>query len=296
MPGCLRTFTVVIPVYNEIDALRHTVPALLDGLPPGARLVYVCNGCSDSSADFLLSITDNRLRVLETSRASKTLALAMGEEAEPGFPRFFVDADVLVSGAVLAQLADLLGKADVELVSPRLTFDHGGASLLARKANEVWLSLPHGEQGSFQQVIGVNRQGRARWGAMPEVTADDSFIAAQVPTERRHKAMNLAACVRPPATLPELFGTRLRILKGLAELEAMGIERPRAPGQKAALRRALLTPRTMPGALTYIATGLAARAAFALGVGRKGWYRDTSSRRSFAKTPPSSHDKQDSTR
>lgn len=277
---------IIIPVHDEIVALERTSKVLLEGLPEGARIVYVCNGCSDGSAAFLRALGDGRITVLERSQPSKSLALRAGEAACALFPRFYVDADVEVSGASIAAMCEILEThPGVDLVSPRLTFDQSRSSPLARRANAVWLNLPHGEKASFQQVMGVSRRGRTNWGVMPQVTADDSFIAAQIAPARQRKIDTLSARVRPPASLASLFGVRLRILKGLRELETLGVARPRAPGQRQALVRALLDPEHCLGAITYVGVTVAARIAFACGLGRERWYRDTGSRQPRGSEP-----------
>lgn len=265
-------------------ALQRSAPLLLEGLPADARLIYVCNGCTDASAAYLRNLRDARITVIELPNPSKSAALRAGEATCSALPRFYVDADVDVTGKTIAALArEFDGDDAIELISPQLRFDLTHCGPLARRVNALWLELPHGSTSSFQQVIGITAAGRARWGVMPDVTADDSFITAQVPAQLRRKVTTQSATVRPPASIAALFGVRLRILKGLDELAAMGIARPRAPGQRRALRRALLDPHTTLGALVHIAIGLAAKAAYIAGMGRRGWYRDETSRARLAR-------------
>lgn len=279
----MTSLSIVIPVYNEEAVLRITVPLLLHGLSDYAEIIYVCNGCSDGSAGFLRNYSDSRIKILELSCASKSQAIRAGERLCSTFPRFFIDADVRIHGADLTVLAMRLRNEPIDLISPRLVFDLDGASYPARKANDLWLRLPYGTDAAFQQVIGISEIGRAHWMELPDVTADDSFIVSCIPPERRRIAHDVTAIVRPPATITALIGVRIRILKGLAELEQMGIARPRQERQREALCQALCDSRQLVGAVAYIFVGLVARIAFAFGVGRSGWYRDKTSRKYFGK-------------
>lgn len=50
VPGC----GIVVPVCNEAAILPFTVPRLLScAQEVGARPVWVCNGCTDDSADLI---------------------------------------------------------------------------------------------------------------------------------------------------------------------------------------------------------------------------------------------------
>lgn len=90
-------FGVVVPVRNEAATLPRTVPALLDavaGRP--ARVVWVCNGCTDDSAALIRRHAGDTAEIIELGGAGKTLALQAGDEALGQiFPRFYIDADVV---------------------------------------------------------------------------------------------------------------------------------------------------------------------------------------------------------
>lgn len=275
----LPSVSVIIPVHNEEFALAITAPRLLPGLPYKAEVVYVCNGCTDGSAELLRRLNDPRVKITEMGVASKSAALNEGERDATIFPRFYVDADVSISGYDILRLAEYLHTHDVDLVSPVLSFNMTDCSWIGRAANRIWLELPHGRMSAFQQVIGLSQAARAQWGRFPDILADDSFIVSKVPEDRRVIVDDVVAEIRPPANFWALVGVRVRILRGMGQLQRLGIERPHAPRQSAELLRLLIRPRTAFGALTYIVIGLVARVLFMAGAGRKGWYRDESSRK-----------------
>lgn len=275
----LPSVSVIIPVHNEEVALAITAPQLLAGLRNEAEVVYVCNGCTDDSAELLRQLNDPRVKIIEMNVASKAAALNEGERGATIFPRFYVDADVAISGYDIMRLAEYLHTHDVDLVSPALAFDMTDCSWIARAANRIWLQLPHGRMSAFQQVIGLSQAARARWGRFPDILADDSFMVSRVSEDRRMIVGDIVAEIRPPANFWALVGVRVRILRGLDQLQRLGIERPHAPRQGAEFLRLLIRPRTAFGAMAYIVIGLVARVLFMAGAGTNGWYRDESSRK-----------------
>jgi hypothetical protein len=217
-----------------------------------------------------------RVRVLAIPEAGKARAIREGERHASIFPRFFVDADVEISGRDLAKLASRL-TGSIELISPRARFDLDGASRWATAVHLMWLRLPYSREAAFQGVLGVSEQGRRRWGEMPDLLADDIFIASHFPPSARALAEDVAVLVRPPRTFAAIVGVRRRFNAGHRQLAGAGITRRRAAGQKRALLLAMLKPRLMLPAAVYVVATLAAR------LPRRrlpqSWYRDETSRR-----------------
>lgn len=252
--------SVIVPVWNEAEVLPRSVPAVLaavGGMP--VRLVYVCNGCSDGSADLARRLLGGRGAVIELARPGKPGALNVGDVAAGDvFPRFYLDADVLPAPDAFHILAAALNAGQADLVAPEIRFDTQDMGLPARWVAEVWLALPHASV-AFHHLLGVSRAGRARWGDFPDVIADDVFIEAAVPPPRRAVLAATHVVTRPPSRLSGWIATRRRWAAGEAGLRAMGIAVPRAGGQRKALLRMVLTPRWSGKALLYLAVRLAAR-------------------------------------
>ena len=215
---------------------------------------------------------------MNLQEANKALAIRAAEKLATKYPRFFVDADVSIKGSELAQIATVLRQNAVELASPRLVMDFSDCSPFARAASEIWTRLPHAKHAAFQQVIGVSRSGRARWGEMPDLIADDTFITSRMPLDRRLILEDVAAVIRPPANLWSFFRVRIRSEKGVRQLRACGIDVPHEPGQRRELLRLALHPMTCLSALVYVCAVLAARALLLIGYGGRAWFQDRSSR------------------
>lgn len=274
-------FSVIVPVYNEAGILGETVARLMTALEgQSAQVVYVCNGSVDGSADIVRRVAGSRVAVLELPKASKTAAFNEAERHVTVFPRFYLDADVIVDPGTLPALAEALQCEDVYLVAPRIEFDRGNASWAANAVGEIWSILPHARSGAYHHLLGVSAAGRACWPAFPEVLADDTFIEAMVPRERRRIVMDVSLTTRPPRRFLAWVGVRARWLQGHRELARLGIGVAKAPGQHAALWRLLTHPRTCAKASVYVAARLLAGPVSRWAEHRKsGWFQDRSTRR-----------------
>ena len=99
------SISVVIAAHNEEDVLGRCLDALLqDARPRELEIAVVCNGCTDRTADVARGYGDG-VRVIETPVASKTAALNLGDARVSGFPRFYVDADVVLPIASIRRIA-----------------------------------------------------------------------------------------------------------------------------------------------------------------------------------------------
>jgi len=229
-------FSIVVPVYNESARIEETSRYLLDGLARDVEVVFVCNGCTDDSEKKLHSVVRNRAKVISCGRG-KALAIREGERHLEKFPRFYVDADVLISGHAISVLADELKTLDLMLVSPVIEYDLSETSWASRLVQTLWLDLPHGRHGAFHHVLGVSAEGRACWQDFPNLIADDSFIEAMIPMGRKRISATQLVLVRPPRTLRSFIMVRARWSQGQRQLVSRGLAAPRTRGQKRALFR-----------------------------------------------------------
>jgi len=268
-------FSVIVPVHDEASLLPETVPRLLAGLPPDTELVFVCNGCRDASPALIRALAGDRARLLVLPQAGKTAAMRAGEAAVSAFPVFYLDADVWVDGATVAALAATLDREGLELVSPRLVPDTRGAGRLARGVTEVWTALPHMRVAGFHNLLGLSRAGRARFGAIPDVRADDDYMAAHVPQAARRVVGDCTAVIRPPRSLASWIRVRARWASSQRELRRLGATAPATPGQLSALWSMAVAGRGLDVAAYAAVRGLAPVLAWRE---RGGWYRDDSSR------------------
>jgi len=213
--------SVVIPAHNEAAVL----PRLLDALSPGVdstqlSIVVVANGCSDDTAAVARQAEVN---VIEIGPGGKIKALNCGDAASSGFPRFYVDADVVVTARDLEIMASRLDQR-IEAVAPALHLDDGSSSLLVRSYHRYWGSLPsvrHSLAG--RGCFGVTATGRDRWDEFPDVVADDQFVNQQFAADEVAIVAEVSSIVTIPATLGALVRRKRRSHRGNLELAATGV-------------------------------------------------------------------------
>ncbi len=220
--------SILIPAHNEVGYIEPCLEALLASDPTDAQVevIVMANGCTDATVKVVRTYGERfaaknwPLKVLDIAQGGKMGALNAGDEAAQYAARIYLDADVLVSPPLMAQLAGVLA-AD----GPR--YASGGPIVVAEGSGftqayaRFWKSLPFCTYGvpGFG-VFAVNSEGRKRWGLFPDIISDDTFVRLSfAPSER----------VRVPATYrwPMIEGARLLIKVrrrqdvGVAEVRAL---------------------------------------------------------------------------
>jgi len=260
--------SVIIPASNEEAFLGDCLTALFASqpVPGGAEAVVVANGCRDRTADLARSFAGAarragwRLEVLDLPKGGKPGALNAGDAAARGEMRAYLDADVVVTPALMAQIAAALATgapvyAAGTAVIPR------ARSAVTRAYARFWQRLPFARSvAPGYGLFAVNAAGRARWGDFPAIISDDTFVRLQFrPSER----VQLAATYAWPMIegFDGLVRVRRRQDAGVAEIGARWPElmaheakAPLGPGQILAL--ALRDP---VGCAVYAAVSVAVR-------------------------------------
>ena len=92
-------------------------------------------------------------------------------------PRFYVDADIVVTAAALHEVAGRMSEP-VEAGAPSSFVDTSRSSFLVRRYYDVCgRACPISTRGLVGSgVVGVSEGGRSRFGEFPDVIADDDFV------------------------------------------------------------------------------------------------------------------------
>lgn len=255
MPKAAYTCGIVVPVRDEAKVLSRTVPALLRSVGnERTRIIWVCNGCRDGSVQAIRDSAGERAEIIQIETPGKTLALQEGDtllDRDDIFPRLYLDADTWMRAGDLERLLQPLRTGRAELVAAAHALDFSRCSALSAAMADCWLSLPFARTAAFLGAVAVSKSGRARWGRWPEVIADDMFMAAMVPPERRMMVAGSVATTYAPADFLSWVRMRARWLRGERQLLARGITIPSAENQKADLLRRLGQPRTALGSSAF---------------------------------------------
>lgn len=270
--------SIIIPANNEAALIGRCLAAVLASQgPTAAEIIVVANGCRDATAEVARGFGPQagergwRLAVLELAEGGKMGALNAGDAAAEYPMRAYLDADVVVSPALMGQLCDVLDRPGPAYASGKVVIAPA-ASRASRAYGRIYAQVPfmtHGVPGCG--LYAVNGPGRARWGAFPGIISDDTFVRLSfAPAER----FAVPASYRWPLVegLGNLLKVRRRQDAGVAEIARTfpalmaNDDKPRFGAAKA-LGMALRDPT---GFALYAGVGLVAR----LGRSRPGgWSR-----------------------
>lgn len=271
--------SIVVPAHNEERVLGRTLSALLADAAPGEfDVVVVANGCADATAAVARGFAG--VRVVETEVASKSNALRLGDDAAAGFPRVYLDADVVLPAAQLRALcAALMG--GVLAAGPRRLLPMDGVGWPVRWYYDVWERLPQVADELYGRgVIALSERGHGRLGAWDDVMADDLAVATAFGPAERAIVADAVVEIRPPRTYADLLRRRVRAMSGNARLVAG--DRPAAAraqprtGWRDLRRLVVADPRLAPKVLLFLGTAVLSRLRARRADGT--WLRDESSR------------------
>lgn len=185
--------SVIVPASNEEAYIGPCLTALFAStpVPGGAEVIVVANGCRDATAVRARALASAAraagwgFQVLDLAQGGKPNALNAGDAAATGDLRAYLDADVIVSPPVMAQLVQALAieQARYAGATPRIP---PARSAVTRAYARFWQRLPFAQSvAPGYGLFAVNAAGRARWGDFPAIISDDTFVRLQFAPEER---------------------------------------------------------------------------------------------------------------
>jgi glycosyltransferase involved in cell wall biosynthesis len=278
--------SIVLPACNEAAVLGRTLDSLVGGAAPGEfDVLVVANGCTDSTAEVAARAG---VRVLETATPGKANALRLGDEACTGFPRVYLDADVVVTADDLRLVVAALQEPGVLAAAPAPQLNLDGASWVMRRVHKVHDTLV----GPSRALAGVgiyalDADGHARVFPMPDVLADDEWVHRSFAPDERTVVAAARSVVRPALTVSAHLRRRVRVRLGNRQLEALG--KPSAHGRLRLRSLGRLVRQREVGALDatcYLAVLVVDRVMSRRQRGREvTWAADTTSRQTPSSAP-----------
>jgi glycosyltransferase involved in cell wall biosynthesis len=278
----LPTVGVVIAAHNEAAVLGRCLDALIgDPAAPPLDITVVANGCTDTTTSVAASRPG--VRVIDLPAPGKAAALNAGDAVTTGFPRLYLDADIMLPHGSLRALA-AAATGDTLAVVPRRRLDLTGRPLPVRGYYAVNSRLPAYRAALFGRgAILLSEQGRARFGQFPAMVADDLFLDSLFTAAEKREVPEAVSTVATPRRTGDLLRRLIRVRAGNAAMRAAAArgEVPvtvRRSVRSSWLRDVVLPhPSLAPAAACYVALTLVAelRARRRPGVA---WGHDASSR------------------
>lgn len=186
---------IVIPAHNEVGYIEPCLESLLASKSTGApvEVIVIANGCTDRTAAVARAYGDAfaakgwPLVVLDLAQGGKIGALNAGDRTASHGARIYVDADVVVTPPLIAQLAAVLD-VDVPRYASGNPVVRAHGSAFTQAYARFWANLPfctHGVPGFG--VFAVNAPARRRWAEFPDIISDDTFVRLSFAPEERHR-------------------------------------------------------------------------------------------------------------
>lgn len=277
--------SIIIPAHNEANVIARCLDAMTEGAEPGElEILVVCNGCTDDTAEIARRYSP-LVTVLESEIPSKNAALNLGHARASSYPRFYVDADIVMPIESIRRTAEVLRGGTIHGAAPRMRVDLEGRGWPIRAYYDIWLRTPYVEEGMLGSgVYAISEEGGSRFTTFPDIIADDGFARLLFKPEERVTVEDAWFLMTPPETLRSLIHINVRRRVGRFEMAELHPEttRDEAKHQRGALYRLFAKPSLWPGLAVYLYAKIACMAIYFVRErqGRhKEWNRDDTSRK-----------------
>jgi glycosyltransferase involved in cell wall biosynthesis len=275
--------SVVIAAHNEESVIGACLDALLAQGVRSNEVVVVANGCTDLTAGVA---RERGVVVIDLPEPGKAGALNAGDAVAIGYPRIYLDADIVVPPACVASVLASFERVPGALAAvPRRRVNTAGRAWPVRAYFAVNTRLPAFEEGLFGRgMIALSAEGRSRFAEFPEMVADDLFLDAQFSKAEKAVTSDAEIVVDAPFATGDLLRRLVRVRRGNAQMRAAAaagaVEAEVRPSQRWAwLRVTVGHPTLWTSAVTYaVITAIAGSRARRVADGAAAWGQDTSTR------------------
>lgn len=211
--------SVVIAAHNEAAVIGGLLSALTRNRSDGELdIVVVCNGCLDNTADIARGFGPS-VRVVETDVASKSNALNLGDEVARGFPRIYLDADILIDGGTIMALSNALQSGEFLAAGVSPEINTSGCSIGVKAFYSIKDKLPSSQEGiAGSGLYAVSKAGRMRFGKFPAIVSDDLYARLVFQETERTTLPGLHSVVFAAKNVSALLVQRTRSAFGSGQL------------------------------------------------------------------------------
>jgi glycosyltransferase involved in cell wall biosynthesis len=204
--------SVVIAAHNEAAVIGRCLDALI-GQDVGREsldITVAANGCTDTTVDLA---RQRGVRVVEVDQANKALALNVGDAAACGFPRIYLDADIVVPPSGIGSINKVLQSGTQPLAAvPRRRLDTSGRPLFVRAYFAICRRLPVYDQALIGRgMIALSADGRSRFDEFPMMLADDLFLDSLFADAEKATVTSVEVVVATPWRTGDLLRRLVRV-------------------------------------------------------------------------------------
>lgn len=250
--------SVVVPAHNEERSIGRLMLALAP-LRDEVDVVVVCNGCTDQTGDVARRAAP-WATVIDLPDPSKPAALNAGDRAVSGFPRLYLDADVVIEATAVERLFEAVrGGLMAAAASPY--YDVSTSSWVVRSHQRFWEQMPANRQGlAGTNAMAVSGAGRARFDDWPNLIGDDYFFDGLFDEAEKARVPD-AVVVRPTARgFRDCVSRKARVHQGNVDVRAAGLRDSHAGGGGAGIRAVVRdSPARLVDLPAHLAVTVAAR-------------------------------------
>ncbi|WP_052140969.1 glycosyltransferase [Pseudoalteromonas piratica] len=269
---------IIIPAYNERSVIARTLTPIYPGIEGGDfSIVLAVNGTTDDTVDFVKQ-TFPKVNCLDIEIGSKTNAINEAEKLNVGFPRVYMDADVVLTLKGIKSLIDRLASTKQPLLAaPKAEMDFSHSSFLVKAFYQAWFKTKfYTEQGFGGGVYGLNEAARSNFERFPKIIADDGFIREVVCSSQHSIVNECISIVSAPRDIRSLIKIKSRSKLGNMELKKKGLIKNAPLTGKRFEQSPSLIEFIVYGVVNVIATKFAQRSLSSLE--SYTWQKDSSSR------------------
>ena len=270
--------SIIITAYNEQSNISKILNSLGSGKSDAFDIFVVCNGCTDNTVR-IIDESFPLVTVKVLSQASKALAIRHAESFNPGYPRVYLDADIMISKSHIQTMIEQAQSCQqAKLFTPSSIINTKSSSLLVKAYYQAWYSTPFvTKQGYGSGTYTLNKEGRKRFGQWPDLTADDGFLRSVFSTDDIVVISNTIVTVQAPRSLSSLIKVKIRSKYGNLELKKYLADN-RIKSAIGIRNKRLSTPFLQKIVYISINTIALLGAHLNMLLGNSKWYRDDSSR------------------
>jgi glycosyltransferase involved in cell wall biosynthesis len=272
--------SVVIAAHNEEAVLGDCLASLMRAGLAGDDIVVVANGCSDRTADVA---REHGVLVVDRPEPGKAAALNAADAVASGFPRVYLDADIVVPPDAFRAVMAAFDSGVLAAV-PRRRLDVAGRPWPVRAYFAINDRLPVFRDGLFGRgMIALSAEGRSRFTTFPELVADDLFLDSQFSSAEKREVDGAVVVVATPFTTRDLVRRLVRVRRGNGQLRSVaadgGVDATVRPSDRWAWLRVVAPhPALWLAGVPYVAITVFAALAARRAPGADAWGRDETTR------------------